>query len=111
MMSETGIGINIFDLRNSIYNKLQEKEIILKVDILISKTLGKSVDTAAGYFFDYNSAVENLRFFNGRDIPNLTGTVPVEISNIEFDCNLSNVLPITDNSSSNLLKSAMAVNL
>lgn len=43
-------------------------------------------------FFDYQQASDSLTFYEVKDIPSISvGTIPSEVFNVTFDCDLSNV--------------------
>jgi hypothetical protein len=92
MTTETGIGLNIFDLREQILNKLKEKELISKVDKILSKTLGKDIKKATDYFFDSNFAIDSLKYYNINNIPTIASeAIPNQISSVKFDCDLTDI--------------------
>lgn len=95
LTSETGIGLNIFDLRERIYFALISKDLISKIDIILSKTLGKDIEKAMDFFFDYNSAIDFIRFYDLTNIPSIIASaVPPQISSVKFDCDLTEVEPL-----------------
>lgn len=91
MTSEVGIGSNIFDIRDIIFTKLKDKNLISKVDEILSKTLGSDLEKSTDCFFDYNTAVDSLKFYESESIPNIDSRIPIEITNISFDCDLSEI--------------------
>lgn len=106
MTSQVGIGTNIFDIRDIIFAKLKDKNLISKVDEILIKTLGSSLEKSTDCFFDYHSAVDSLRFYKSESIPNIDSKIPTEITNINFDCDLSKINPLeTIASESKLLNS------
>ena len=91
MTSEVGIGSNVFDIRDIIFTKLKDKNLISKVDEILSKTLGSDLEKSTDCFFDYNGAVDSLKFYESGSIPNIDSRIPFEITNISFDCDLSEI--------------------
>jgi hypothetical protein len=91
MTAEVGIGSNIFDIREIIFTKLKDKNLISKVDEILIKTLGSNLDKSADCFFDYHTAVDSLKFYKSESIPNIDSSIPTEITNITFDCDLSEI--------------------
>lgn len=91
MTAEVGIGINIFGIRDRIFTKLNDKNLISKVDEILSKTLGSDLENSIDCFFDYNYALDSLKFYQSEFIPNINFTIPMEITNINFDCDLSEI--------------------
>lgn len=94
MTSQIGIGITILDIREMIFSHLVDKNLILKIDEIISKTLGSDIDKITDFSFDYNSAVDSLKFFKSEDIPTISQNIPKEITNINFDCDISDLVAI-----------------
>lgn len=95
LTSETGIGLSIFDLRERIFTALKSKDLISKIDDILSKTLGKDIEKAIDYFFDYNSAIDFIRFYNIINIPTIdSSAVPQQISSVKFDCDLTEIEPL-----------------
>lgn len=85
-------GINTQTLLNRIEKKLgqypMQRE---KLISLVGSTLGTSLNQIRDVEFDYNYALESLRFFDSCNIPSIASEdIPKEISNIKFTCNLEN---------------------
>jgi hypothetical protein len=92
LVAITGQGKNVFDLIDSIETRVQDKNLIFKLQRIIFETLGKNINEAHNIYFDYNSAKDSVAFFDINDIPKLnTSSIPLEISNIHFDCSLNNL--------------------
>lgn len=91
MTSEVGIGSNVFDIRDIIFTKLKDKNLIFKVDEILSKTLGSNLEKSTDCFFDYHAAIDSLKFYESESIPNIDFRISPEITNISFDCDLSEI--------------------
>lgn len=107
---QTGKGKNIFYLIDSICKKVQNIELQFRLNEIVSQTLGNDLDKAFDTYFDYQQACDTLAFFDFKDIPTIKiDAIPNEISNIHFDCNLSNISAVEDealkSSKSSLFKS------
>jgi len=103
---ETGKGKNANDLIESIKEKVSEPSLMFKINNIVANTMGDELESIFDVCFDYNLALHSIRYFDIRDIPKINSeTIPNEITNIKYDCNLSNVNSI-DNSevTSQLLK-------
>jgi hypothetical protein len=108
LVTKSGLGKNIFDLVARIEKKLKDKQLMLKVGALISETLGSGIHDASEIYFDYNSARDNIAFYNASDIPKLDpNRIPIEITNIHFDCNLSKVKIVDRNKMKSKLYKAL----
>lgn len=94
---QTGKGKNIFNLIDSICKKVQNIELQFRLNETVSQTLGNDLDKAFDTYFDYQQACDMLAFFDFKDIPTIKNdSIPYEISNIHFDCDLSNVSAVED---------------
>lgn len=107
---QTGHGKNIFDLMDSICKRVQNIELQFRLNEIVSQTLGNDLDKAFDSYFDYQQACDTLAFFDFKDIPSIKDdNIPFEISNVHFDCDLSNISKIKDTvfktSQSSLFKS------
>ena len=104
----TGTGKSIFDLIDSIAKKLKNKQLLLTIGNVVSKTLGNKMDEAKDVFFDYNSACDSVAFFDVNDIPKLDSKkIPAEITNIHFDCNLNKIQEVNTSSFKSQLFNAL----
>jgi len=62
---------------------------------MISKTLGSDFEKACEYCFDYALACDTYQKYNCKDIPSLdNSSIPAEISDIHYNCDLSKVTPL-----------------
>lgn len=94
---QTGKGKNIFDLIDSICKKVQNMELQFRLNEIISQTLGNDLDKAFDTYFDYQQACDTLAFFDFKDIPTIKNdAIPYEISNVHFNCDLSNISAVED---------------
>lgn len=91
MMSNTGQGISVFDLKDSIEKRLSIED-RLHLNGIIIKTLGSDFEKAVDTYFDYQKALDSYRIYNYADIPSIdTDAIANEISNLHYDCDLSNI--------------------
>lgn len=89
---ETGAGTTIFDLVESIENKIKDKNLAFRVNEMVALTLGKDFEKSFDIFFDYQFAVDTVQYYDSLDIPTINRTnIPSNISNIRFDCDLTDV--------------------
>lgn len=89
---ETGTGISILNLRDNIVSKIKDIKVQFRLNEIIYKTIGNEYEKLGDIFFDYQQASDSLMFFEVTDIPSISvGTIPSEVSNVTFDCDLSNV--------------------
>lgn len=94
---QTGIGKNIFDLVQSICSKVADSSLQFRINEIIGQTLGQDFDKSASMHFDYQQAVDTLNYFDFKDIPTIhTSNIPETITNVRFDCDLTNSLSIAN---------------
>ena len=107
---QTGVGKNIADLRTIIFSRIHDLQIQSLLDSIVFQTLGTDLESSFDYCFDYQLAVDEIRFFDSNSIPKIKKeNIPVEISNVKFSCNLSSLPYMTKDelnlSQSNLFRS------
>lgn len=104
---ESGIGKNIFGLVELIEKKIKDRNLIFHISEIMAQTLGVDFEKAFELQFDYQLAIDSLSFFESKAIPKIENTnIRQEISNINFDCDLSGIKPLLKpNSNSKLHKS------
>jgi hypothetical protein len=93
---ETGKGTSVFDLSDSIKYRINDPEAILKLNTLISESLGNSFEIAFEKYYDLEYGIENLQFYNSYDVPTIKNdTFPKSVSQINFVADLSEIEAIT----------------
>ena len=94
---QTGRGKNIFDLKDSIFKRVQNLQLQFRLNEILSQTLGSDFDKVFDVYFDYQQALDTLAFFDFKDIPTISNdNIPEEVSNVRLDCDLSRVVTIKD---------------
>lgn len=92
---ETGLGKNIFNLVELIEQKLKDIKLVNRMNEIIAQTLGKEFEKAFEMYFDYQLAIDSLAYYECAVIPKISTTfIPLELSNIRFDCDLTNIKAI-----------------
>lgn len=105
---ETGKGYSIFDLVNSIDDRIKNKEVIKKINEVIIDTLGSDFEKSFEHFFDYQLAKDTLAFFESETVPKINATsICKEVSNVHFDSDLSNAEQLNKIKSNSLLHKAL----
>ncbi len=93
-------GLSIRGLYDKICTRVSSIDNRLKLYSVIAKTIGTEMKKIDNIFFDYTSASDNLLYFNSKDIPCINkDSVPLGVSEIKFNSNLSHVMDITNTSS------------
>lgn len=93
---ETTSGKNINDLRKMIFDKIPDLEIQALFDSIMFKVLGNEISKSFDFYIDYQLAVDELKFFDFDSIPKIE-SIPTEISNVKFSCDLSNIKSLSKN--------------
>lgn len=93
----SGKGLTIFDLMKSIENKLSSLETKIKLDGIVSRTLGTDFEKAGDFYYDYQLATDSYKLYYYKDIPSIpVKEVPKEISNIHFECDITSINSINE---------------
>lgn len=89
---ETGTGKSILNLRDNILSKISDIKVQFRLNEIIYKTIGNEYEKLGEIFFDYQQASDSLSFYDNKDIPSICiKTIPSEVTNVSFDCDLSNI--------------------
>lgn len=93
---ETGTGVCANDLMEEIAKKISDPKLLLRLNAVVAETMGSDIDRIYDTFFDYNRAVDEIKYFDIKSIPSLNHfKIPSEITNIKFDCDLTDVEAIS----------------
>lgn len=97
---ETGIGMNLVDLRDLISKRIKAKDLLVKLDEIIIRTLRSSIDRISEICFDYKQAEESLRFYDSKKIPKIPmNVIPPQVAEVHFSVDLTDVTSLGKNSS------------
>lgn len=89
---ETGIGLNIINLKDNISKRLLDLNSQIKLNEIILKTLGNEFGGATSKYFDYQYASDSLNVYNNIDVHKIDSMfIHPSISNIKLDIDLSNI--------------------
>jgi hypothetical protein len=80
-------------LIESIFNKIPNKiHLQIKLQKIVSNTLGSAIIEASKASFDYSLAQKSLSFYKPENIPKIKPEhIPKEITKVKFQVDLSNV--------------------
>ncbi|MBR8769884.1 PD-(D/E)XK motif protein [Porphyromonas levii] len=93
----SGSGVTLFDLMKSIEKRVQALDLRFRLNEIISKTLGSDLEKAMDFYFDYQQALDSYQIYNYKEIPCIENKlIPNELSNVHFECDITNVNPITN---------------
>lgn len=105
---QTGKGKTIFDLAQMINDRAKDSETLFIINKVIMETLGKELEKAFEQYFDYQLAIDSIAFFESSLVPRIESSyVKKEISNVHFDCDLSNIQEINKYSIDSLLHKSL----
>ena len=89
-VTNSGKGLTIFDLMKLIEAKLSSLESKIKLDEIVSRTLGTDFEKAGSFYYDCQLAADSYKLYYYKDIPSISAKdIPMEISNIHFECDLT----------------------
>jgi len=92
-------GKSILDLLQSIQAKISETILIEKLFSIVSKTLGSTIEQSIKIKYDYDLAVNSLRFYRHQDISKIERlNIPERVSEVKYKSNLTDVSSINPNS-------------
>ena len=92
-------GLNIQKLIDSIITKIQFNiELSDKLNNIVCKTLGNSLEQSIKIKFDFNIAKESLRFYRHQDIKKIEEIhIPKEVTEVRYKSDLTALSPIDIN--------------
>lgn len=89
---ESGQGSNIFDLIDSISQRVTDVDAILKLKEISYKTIGPNLEESKKICFDINMASNTYKLFNHFDVPSIPfSIIPVEVTDVNFSSCLKNI--------------------
>lgn len=92
-------GKSIQHLIDNISEKLNYNiDLIDKLNNIVCRTLGNSLEQSIKIKFDYNIAKDSLKFYNYKDIKKIEEiNIPNEVSELKYKSDLTNITPINLN--------------
>jgi hypothetical protein len=96
IVKKSSNGKSISSLQKEIRNRIiDEMDLVEKLKLQIALTLGKSINEALKYKFDFHYAKDSIRFYNAKDIPQvLVSNIPPYVYDVRFSSDLSNIKTI-----------------
>lgn len=96
LVSEYYNGCSVLDLKKNIETRLKEKQNKVKLNTLIFDLLGENLEKYIDTKFDIKYSNSSLRVYDTFLLPKLDAKcVPNEMSKINFDLNLENIVDIS----------------
>ncbi len=95
-MRQSSTGVSIQNLLEGILNKIENDiELTEKLNSIIIKTLAGSLEHSLKIKFDYNIAINSLKFYNCNDIKKIEKVnIPSEVFEVKYKTDLSNINPV-----------------
>ncbi len=94
---ETGSGMSIINLRDKIVSKIGNNKVQLRLNEIIYKTIGTDYEKLGELFYDYQLGSDSLSFYKALDVPRiLIEAIPLQVSNVTFESDLTNVQSIIE---------------
>jgi hypothetical protein len=95
-VERAGSGNTIIDLINKISKRIgEDTEQLIKINKVISTTLGETLKNSLEEGFDYELAEQSLAFYECSVIPTIKEVIPIEVSQIHFRSDI-NAQPTID---------------
>lgn len=92
LMKHDTKGKNIQDLIDNIASKVDDWELVEKLNSVVCKTLGSSLENGLTTKFDYEFSKLTLNFFHHKDIAKICEQdIPDEVTNVRFTSDLSRI--------------------
>lgn len=88
LVERSNRGISVFDLADTIHQKVSPEESLL-VDTIIASTLGTDHAKASDIKFDPHRAKDSLLFFPLKAVPQLTEDIPARLMDVSYTVRLN----------------------
>lgn len=106
--NETGVGKSVFDLVKMIEKKTKNDDLIIRINEIIADTLGSSFERAFDTYFDYQLAIDTLKYYTSESIPSIDiKCIPKEVSNVHFESDLTDIVAVNEIRSDSVLHKAL----
>ena len=95
VIQRSGAGLSVFDLMDTVRKKTpREPQLHLRMTRQLHDTLGDSWQSARNVRFDYEAAVESLRYYEGSQIPKISPPLPEGVSEVSFVVDFQGMTPL-----------------
>ena len=92
IMVSSGLGKNIFELVDSIASRINDTDMLIKLKETVIKTIGGHIEDAQLGRYDYNYALQSIRWYNYKDIPTIKKEhIPAQLSRVTFSVCLKDI--------------------
>lgn len=94
LVESAGAGLSLAELIQQVHDRLNETpDLSLRVDQIVSSTLGSGLSQALELRFDFELAVDSLQFYKAHCIPSIPCDIPAVISDVRFVVDLEGLMP------------------
>ena len=90
-----GSGVTISTLVGRIRRRVSDLNVLRKLDIVVTSTLGTNWRTAVDVTFDGELATESVRFYKAEDVPSLPSKTPRGVSEVRYASDLARTPALT----------------
>ena len=91
-----------------IETKIRDKELCFRINEIIAQTLGKDFEKSFDVFYDYQLAVDSIKYYYSEIVPTINSiSIPTQITNVKFDCDLTDILDVKSCKNKSLLHSSL----
>jgi hypothetical protein len=88
-------GKSIQELMKDISSKIKNDHLVEKMNTVVSRTLGNSLEQSIKIRFDYEASKSSLRFYKHQDISKVENVyIPAEVSGVRYKSDLSLIGPV-----------------
>lgn len=94
LVESAGAGLSLAELIQQVHSRLSEApDLSLRVDQVVSSTLGSGLSRALELRFDRELAVDSLTLYDARDVPSIPCAIPPVVSDVRFMVDLEGLEP------------------
>jgi hypothetical protein len=94
LVESAGAGLSLAELIQHVHGRLGDlPHLSLRVDQVVSKTLGTGLSRALELRFDVELAIDSLALYDARGIPSILCDIPPAVSDVRFVVNLEGISP------------------
>ena len=79
-----------------------------RINEIIAQTLGKDFEKSFDVFYDYQLAVDSIKYYYSDILPTINPVcIPTQITNVRFDCDLTDILDVKSCKNKSFLHSSL----
>lgn len=94
-VKQNSSGVSIEGLLKKIQKNVSDLKLLEKLNRVISKTLGDSVEEALEYKFDFDLARNSLKYYDIKDVPKINKeNIPDKVFRVKYKSDLTHIRPL-----------------